>query len=146
MAATLANDGTNPITGETVYEAQYVRDVLTVMNSCGMYDYAGEWAYEVGMPAKSGVSGCIIAAIPGQIGLAVFSPAIDAIGNSVRGIRVCQELSKEFELHVFNNRTNVRSVIRRDYRADVVRSNRLRTPEERKILAEKGGEVAVLEA
>ena len=146
MAATLANDGTNPITGETVYEAQYVRDVLTVMNSCGMYDYAGEWAYEVGMPAKSGVSGCIIAVIPGQIGLAVFSPAIDAIGNSVRGIRVCQELSKEFELHVFNNRTNVRSVIRRDYRADVVRSNRLRTPEERKILAEKGGEVAVLEA
>lgn len=146
MAATLANDGTNPITGETLYEAQYVRDLLTVMNSCGMYDYAGEWAYEVGMAAKSGVSGCIIAVIPGQIGLAVLSPPIDAIGNSVRGIRVCQEISKAFELHVFNNRTNVRSVIRRDYRADVVRSNRLRTPEERKILAEKGGEVAVLEA
>src|SRR5262245_50090706 len=55
MAATLANDGKNPLTGEAIYEADDVRDVLSVMNSCGMYDYAGEWAYEVGMPAKSGV-------------------------------------------------------------------------------------------
>ena len=146
MAATLANDGTNPLTGEAVFDIQYVRDMLSVMNSCGMYDYAGEWAYEVGMPAKSGVSGCIIAVIPGQIGICVFSPPIDQQGNSVRGIRVCQEISNEFELHAFNNRTNVRSVIRRDYRADLVRSNRLRTPEERKILAEKGGKIAVLEA
>lgn len=146
MAATLANDGVNPLTGEAVYEAQYVRDVLSVMNSCGMYDYAGEWAYEVGMPAKSGVSGCIIAVIPGQIGICVFSPPIDAQGNSVRGTRVCQEISDEFQLHAFNNRTNVRSVIRRDYRADLVRSNRLRTPEEREILAEKGRRIAVLEA
>jgi glutaminase len=146
MAATLANDGTNPLTGETVLDTQYVRDMLSVMNSCGMYDYAGEWAYEVGMPAKSGVSGCIIAVIPGQIGICVFSPPIDSQGNSVRGIRVCQEISNEFQLHAFNNRTNVRSVIRRDYLADLVRSNRLRTPEERKILAEKGRKVAVLEA
>jgi glutaminase len=146
MAATLANDGKNPLTGETVYEAQYVRDVLSVMNSCGMYDYAGEWAYEVGMPAKSGVSGCIIAAIPGQVGLSVFSPPIDAQGNSVRGIRVCQEISDDFELHAFFNRTNVRSVIRHDYRVDLVRSNRLRTPEERRILDEQGQRIAVLEA
>jgi glutaminase len=146
MAATLANDGRNPLTGKAVFETQYVRDILTVMNSCGMYDYAGEWAYEVGMPAKSGVSGCIIAVIPGQIGICVYSPPIDKQGNSVRGIRVCQEISSEFELHAFNNRTNVRSVIRRDYRADVVRSNRLRTPEERKLLAEEGRKVAVLEA
>jgi len=146
MAATLANDGRNPLTAKAVFDAQYVRDMLSVMNSCGMYDYAGEWAYEVGMPAKSGVSGCIIAVIPGQIGICVYSPPIDTQGNSVRGIRVCQEISSEFELHAFNNRTNVRSVIRRDYRADLVRSNRLRTPEERKILAEKGRKVAVLEA
>jgi len=146
MAATLANDGANPLTGAAVLETQYVRDMLSVMNSCGMYDYAGEWAYEVGMPAKSGVSGCIIAVIPGQIGICVYSPPIDQQGNSLRGIRVCQEISKEFELHAFNNRTNVRSVIRRDYLADLVRSNRLRTPEERKILAEKGRKVAVLEA
>jgi glutaminase len=146
MAATLANDGKNPLTAEAVFDVQYVRDMLSVMNSCGMYDYAGEWAYEVGMPAKSGVSGCIIAVIPGQIGICVFSPPIDSQGNSVRGIRVCQEISNEFELHAFNNRTNVRSVIRRDYRADLVRSNRLRTPDERKILAERGGTIAVLEA
>jgi glutaminase len=145
MAATLANDGVNPITGETVIEPQYVRDVLTVMNSCGMYDYAGQWSYEVGMPAKSGVSGCIIAVIPGQIGLAVYSPPIDASGNSVRGIRVCQEISNEFELHAFNNRTNVKNVIRREYRGDVVRSNRLRTPDERKALSREGDKVVVIE-
>src|SRR5262245_53745761 len=109
MAATLANDGRNPITSEIVYGAQCVRDVLTVMNSCGMYNYAGQWSYEVGMPAKSGVSGCILAVIPGQIGIGVYSPPIDALGNSVRGIRVCEEISKEFDLHVFNNRTNVRT-------------------------------------
>ena len=146
MASTLANDGRNPLTDKAVFDAQYVRDVLTIMNSCGMYDYAGEWAYDVGMPAKSGVSGCIIAVIPGQIGICVYSPPIDKQGNSVRGIRVCQEISSEFELHAFNNRTNVRSVIRRDYRADLVRSNRLRTPAERKILAEEGRKVVVLEA
>ena len=146
MAATLANDGTNPITGKRVFQAEYVRDVLSVMNSCGMYDYAGEWAYEVGMPAKSGVSGCIIAVIPGQIGIGVFAPPIDSHGNSLRGIRVCQEISKEFELHAFNNRTNVRSVIRREYRGDLVHSNRLRTPDEREVLARQGDKVAVLEA
>jgi glutaminase len=146
MAATLANDGRNPLTHKAIFDTQYVRDILTVMNSCGMYDYAGEWAYEVGMPAKSGVSGCIISVIPGQIGICVFAPPIDKQGNSVRGIRVCQEISSEFELHAFNNRTNVRSVIRRDYRADLVHSNRLRTPEERQILAEEGRKVAVLEA
>jgi len=146
MAATLANDGTNPITGKKVFQAEYVRDVLSVMNSCGMYDYAGEWAYEVGMPAKSGVSGCIIAVIPGQIGIGVFAPPIDSHGNSLRGIRVCQEISKEFELHASNNRTNVRSVIRREYRGDLVHSNRLRTPYEREVLARQGDKVAVLEA
>jgi len=146
MAATLANDGANPITGKKVFQAEYVRDVLSVMNSCGMYDYAGEWAYEVGMPAKSGVSGCIIAVIPGQIGIGVFAPPIDSHGNSLRGIRVCQEISKEFELHAFNNRTNVRSVIRREYRGDLVHSNRLRTPDEREVLARQGDKVAVLEA
>lgn len=146
MAATLANDGTNPITDQSIYDTQYVRDILTVMNSCGMYDYAGEWAYDVGMPAKSGVSGCIIAVIPGQIGICVYAPPIDKQGNSIRGIRVCHAISNDFQLHAFNNRTNVRTVIRRDYRANVVRSNRLRTLEERTVLAEKGRKVAVLEA
>jgi glutaminase len=146
MAATLANDGTNPLSGRHVFNAQTVRDVLTVMNSCGMYNYAGQWSYEVGMPAKSGVSGCIMAVIPGQIGIGVYSPPLDAQGNSVRGIKVCQQISNEFELHAFNNRTNVMSVIRRSYRADLVRSNRLRTAEERSILAAEGSKIAVIEA
>jgi glutaminase len=84
MAATLANDGKNPLTGEVVFDTQYVRDMLSVMNSCGMYDYAGEWAYEVGMPAKSGVSGCIIAVIPGQIGICVYSPPVDRKAQRAR--------------------------------------------------------------
>jgi glutaminase len=146
MAATLANDGVNPLTGTTVIEPHYVRDVLSVMNSCGMYNYAGQWSYEVGMPAKSGVSGCIMAVIPGQIGIGVYSPPLDAQGNSVRGIKVCQDISNEFELHAFNNRTNVRSVIRRLYRGDRVRSSRLRTADERDLLTAEGAKIAVIEA
>jgi glutaminase len=146
MAATLANDGINPLTGVQLYHPHYVRDVLSVMNSCGMYNYAGQWSYEVGMPAKSGVSGGILAVIPGQVGIGVYSPPLDAQGNSVRGIKVCQEISNEFELHVFNNRTNVRSVIRRDYRGDRVRSSRLRTAEQRDLLGAEGAKIAVIEA
>ena len=145
MAATLANDGINPLTGVSVFDPHYVRDVLSVMNSCGMYNYAGQWSYEVGMPAKSGVSGCIMAVIPGQVGIGVYSPPLDAQGNSVRGIKVCQDISNEFELHAFNNRTNVRSVIRRVYRGDRVRSSRLRTAQERELLDAEGVKSAVIE-
>jgi len=101
MAATLANRGINPFTGERAIERQYLRDVLTVMHTCGMYNYAGEWAYTVGLPAKSGVSGGIIAVVPGHFGLAVYSPRVDARGNSVRGIRVCEDLSRDAGLHLF---------------------------------------------
>jgi glutaminase len=145
MAATLANDGINPLTGVSVVDPHYVRDVLSVMNSCGMYNYAGHWSYEVCMPAKSGVSGCIMAVIPGQVGIGVYSPPLDAQGNSVRGIKVCQDISNEFELHAFNNRTNVRSVIRRVYRGDRVRSSRLRTAQERDLLDVEGAKSAVIE-
>src|SRR5262249_27002418 len=71
MAATLANDGTHPITGDSILSSQTVRDVLTVMNSCGMYNYAGQWSYQVGVPAKRGGSGCLLAVMPGQIGLTI---------------------------------------------------------------------------
>ena len=71
------------------------------MLSCGMYDYAGEWAYRVGLPAKSGVGGGICAVVPGRSGIGIFSPLLDARGNSVRGIKVCEELSERFGLHVF---------------------------------------------
>jgi glutaminase len=109
MAATLANGGVNPVTGERAIAQRYVKDVLSVMLSCGMYDYSGEWAYRVGVPAKSGVGGGITAVLPGQAGLAVFSPPLDAKGNSLRGIRVFEELSSRFSLHfmevLFHNNT-----------------------------------------
>ena len=101
MAATLANRGVNPVTGERAIDAQYVKDILSVMYTCAMYD-AGEWAYKVGTPALSGVAGGIIAIVPGQMGIGVFSPLLDARGNSVRGIKVCEELSRHFDLHLFN--------------------------------------------
>ena len=104
MAATLANRGVNPVTGERAVAAEYVRDLLSVMYTCGMYDFAGEWAYTVGLPAKSGVGGGIVAVVPGQGGIGVFSPPLDERGNSVRGIKVCEELSEHFGLHLFEAR------------------------------------------
>ncbi len=101
MAATLANGGVNPITGDAAVKREYIRDVLTVMHTCGMYNYAGEWAYTVGLPAKSGVSGGIIAVVPGQFGICVYSPPVDERGNSVRGIRVFEDLSRNSGMHVF---------------------------------------------
>ena len=101
MGATLANGGVNPITGERAIQAEYVKDLLSIMLSCGMYDYAGEWAFRVGIPAKSGVAGGIVAVVPGQFGIGIFSPLIDAKGNSVRGVQVCRDLSQRFGLHTF---------------------------------------------
>src|SRR5258706_15219839 len=92
MAATLANRGINPVTGKQAIRGEYVESVLSVMASCGMYDFAGEWIYKIGMPAKSGVSGGIIAVLPGQLGIGVFSPPLDSRGNSVRRIGVCDDL------------------------------------------------------
>ena len=101
MGATLANAGVNPVTRERAIEQRYVKDVLSIMLTCGMYDYAGEWAYRVGLPAKSGVGGGICAVVPGRAGIGIFSPLLDARGNSVRGIKVCEELSERFGLHAF---------------------------------------------
>ncbi|MEB3228211.1 MAG: glutaminase A [Synechocystis sp.] len=101
MGATLANNGVNPITQETAISPDYVRDLLSVMYTCGMYDFAGEWVYQIGFPAKSGVSGGIIGVVPGRMGIAVFSPPLDERGNSIRGIKVCAELSRRFDLHIF---------------------------------------------
>ncbi len=101
MGATLANGGVNPISGERAIEQQYVKYLLSIMLSCGMYDYAGEWAYRVGIPSKSGVAGGIVAVIPGVAGIGIYSPPLDAKGNSVRGIKVFEELSERFGLHAF---------------------------------------------
>lgn len=102
MAATLANGGINPITGERAIDERYVQDVISVMLTCGMYNYSGEWVYRVGMPAKSGVGGGITAVVPAKLGIGTFSPPLDAKGNSVRGIKVCEDLARDFGLHLFN--------------------------------------------
>jgi glutaminase len=108
MAATLANMGTNPTTKETAFDFQYIKYILTVMFTCGLYDYAGGWAYEVGLPAKSGVGGGIFGVVNRQLGLSVYSPKLDAQGNSVRGILASRDLASHFGLHAFDF-TNVGS-------------------------------------
>jgi glutaminase len=143
MAATLANRGVNPLTGEQAIRGEYVESVLSVMASCGMYDYAGEWLYRIGMPAKSGVSGGVIAVLPGQLGVGVFSPLLDARGNSVRGIKVCDALSRSLDLHLFNTPHASRSVIRLRFDGCEVNSSRIRTPEEFRVLREFGREIRV---
>jgi len=143
MAATLANRGINPLTGRQAIRGEYVESVLSVMGSCGMYDYAGEWLYRVGMPAKSGVSGGVIAVLPGQLGIGVFSPRLDNHGNSVRGLRVCDDLSRYFDLHLLNNPHASKSVIRLKFTAAEVNSNRVRSPEETQALRTHGSRIRV---
>ena len=113
MAATLANRGTNPVTGVQVATPYAVARTLSVMTSSGMYDYAGEWIYRVGIPAKSGVAGGILATHPAQFGLGSYSPRLDAHGNSVRGIKVCEALSAHFDLHMLNRSGDARQHHRR---------------------------------
>lgn len=101
MAATLANQGVNPITGERALSAEYIKDILSVMLTCGLYDFAGEWAYRVGLPAKSGVGGGMVAVSPGRAGIGIFSPLLDERGTPVRAVKVCEALSERFGLHIF---------------------------------------------
>ena len=116
MAATLANYGIQPVTGEQVVPKTVVRQVLSVMFTCGMYNAAGDWATQVGIPAKSGVGGGIIGAVPGQLGLATFSPRLDVHGNSVRGVSLFERFSSDMGMHVMNIPTVARSAVRANYR------------------------------
>lgn len=102
IGATLANMGEHPVTGEQVFDISAIRDTQAVMQSCGMYDYSGSWAYDVGVPAKSGVGGGIMGVVNRQLGLASFSPRLDRKGNSVRGVECFKRLSDEMGLHAFD--------------------------------------------
>ena len=102
MAATLANMGRHPITGESAYTIAYVKDILSIMFTCGMYDYSGQWAYRVGVPAKSGVAGGVISVVNRQLGIGTYSPRLDEFGNSRRGTEVCAEMASRLGLHVFD--------------------------------------------
>ncbi|MGX1915097.1 glutaminase [Streptomyces phaeochromogenes] len=115
MAATLANRGINPLSGEQVVPEPVVRQVLSVMFSCGMYDAAGDWATQVGIPAKSGVAGGLIGALPGQIGIATFSPRLDSHGNSVRGVSLFERFSSDMGLHVMEVPAAARAVVRSNH-------------------------------
>lgn len=145
MAATLANYGVNPLTGRQAVAAHHVQGILSVMASCGMYDFAGEWSYRIGLPAKSGVAGGIIAVLPGQFGIGLYSPLLDAKGNSVRGVRVCEALSSRFALHMFAHHAQPRTVIRRAYTCRNVVSKRRRRAAEQAVLDQLGHRVLVLE-
>ncbi|TRY87292.1 hypothetical protein DNTS_022263 [Danionella cerebrum] len=103
MAATLANGGICPITGERVLSTEAVRNTLSLMHSCGMYDYSGQFAFHVGLPAKSGVSGAVLLVVPNVMGIMCWSPPVDKVGNSVRGIRFCEELVSLFNFHNYDN-------------------------------------------
>ena len=143
MAATLANGGANPISGERVIGYDDVSNVLSVMSTCGMYDYAGSWLYRVGIPAKSGVSGGIVAILPGQLGIGVFSPRLDQFGNSVRGVAVCEAFSREFGLHVLRPPVNPRSALLGAYTLADLRSQRRRTSGQSRQLMLLGGVVYI---
>jgi glutaminase len=93
MAGTLANRGTNPVTGKQVLEAKHVPKVLAVMATAGLYDNSGKWLFRTGLPGKSGVGGGIIAVSPGKFGIAVISPPLDAAGNSVRAQKAIADVS-----------------------------------------------------
>jgi glutaminase len=145
MAATLANGGVNPITGVRALNREHVECVLSVMATCGMYDFAGEWLYTVGLPAKSGVAGGVIAVLPGQLGIGVFSPRLDERGNSVRGIAACQALTARYRLHQYRPGLLSTDVVARSFGADVVRSRRSRPAAETRILDAEGGRIRVYE-
>lgn len=93
MAATLANDGKNPLTGKQLLKPAHVAELLAVMATAGLYDDSGKWLFETGLPAKSGVGGGIIAVSPGKFGIAVISPPLDAAGNSVRAQKTIADIS-----------------------------------------------------
>ncbi len=146
MGACLANNGVNPVTGVPALQSRYVEKVLSVMSTCGMYDYSGAWIFNVGMPAKSGVGGGIMAVLPGQFGLGLFSPPLDEKGNSVRGIEACKRLSADFGLHLFHvARSTSASVIRRVYDCTQFTSRRRRGPAELALLATEGRRIRVYE-
>jgi len=146
IGASLANNGVNPVTGVIALREQYVEKVLSVMSTCGMYDYSGQWVFDVGMPAKSGVAGGIMAVLPGQFGLGVFSPLLDAKGNSLRGVEACRRVSRDFHLHLFNvARSTSATVIRASYDCARYRSRRQRRSDDGEILKNRGHRIRILE-
>ena len=145
MGATLACNGFNPVTKKRVISINNAIKTMSIMASAGMYDYSGEWLYRVGLPAKSGVGGGIIAALPSQFGLGSFSPPLDQQGNSVRGIEVCKIVSSYYNLHILETEGNIEDVISASYNLQNVRSSTERQEHDINILLKYGKNACVLE-
>lgn len=108
ISATLANGGVCPVSGERIIEQNIVKDCLSLMYGCGMYDFSGQFAFKIGLPAKSGVSGCLLLVVPGVCGICIFSPKLDEMGNTVRGVEFCRRFSEitQSKYHIFNHIMN----------------------------------------
>ncbi|MGO1884237.1 MAG: glutaminase A [Citricoccus sp.] len=145
MAATLANQGVNPATGERVFAPRVVRWVLSVMSTCGMYDDAGTWAIEIGLPAKSGVGGGLLVVVPGQMGVGVFSPPLDDHGTSVRGSLAIAQIAQDFGLHYGDVPPLGRSTVRARYDLSEAPSSVPRSVEALQVLEKYGHECRIIE-
>ncbi len=145
IASTLANGGKNPATREQAIGEDVVRGVLSVMTTCGMYDAAGDWLRSVGLPAKSGVSGGVFAVLPGRLGIGVYSPPLDHRGNSVRGVAVCQALSRDLALHLVRPGERAAAPVRAQYELGAIGSKRVRQPAEREAIRSASALTAVFE-
>jgi glutaminase len=141
VAATFAAGGVCPVTGERVFSTETVRNCLSLMSTCGMYDFSGEFAFKVGLPAKSGVSGAFMVVVPNVMGFCTWSPKLDAIGNSVRGIRFCERLVERFNFHNFDDLTGLSS--KRDPRLDPIQVKAKRVNE--MILAASKGDLGAIQ-
>lgn len=145
MGATLASNGVNPISGKRALKPKYIPNVLSVMASCGMYDYSGEWIYNVGLPAKSGVGGGVMAVLPGQLAIAVYSPLLDGKGNSVLGVNICERIAATFSLHLYRTPRQLKQVVRRQLNLCTSKSKYKRDQRAEKILEEYGENVHIME-
>jgi glutaminase len=145
MGATLASNGINPLTGKKALRSKHIPNVLSVMATCGMYDYSGEWIYNVGLPAKSGVGGAVLAVLPGQLAIAVYSPLLDEKGNSVFGVEICKRIAESFSLHLYKTPRQIRQVVRRQLTLRTVRSKYTRDAFADSLLDEFGGSAHLME-
>jgi glutaminase len=146
MAATLACQGRNPFSGRQPLSPDVTMRVLALMASCGTYDFAGQWLHDVGMPAKSGVGGGILAVVPGRLGIAIYSPPLDALGNSVRGIAVCNDISERLGLSLFQQVPQGASTVRRSYDGSMRQSRRWRSSRDRQALRESANAIRIVHA
>lgn len=142
VAATLANGGICPVTGERVFRSETVRYCLSLMSSCGMYDFSGEFAFSIGLPAKSGVSGAVMVVVPNVMGFCCWSPRLDDQGNSVRGIEFCRRLVERFNFHNFDDLTGIAG--KKDPRLDPIHQ-KARLVNEMILAASKGDLGAIQE-